>query len=179
MLLMLDTISKSYGDHQVLDRVSLTLAEGQKLGLVGANGVGKSTLLKIVTGEIEPDRGWCGVRPAVGSATLPQVLQSAADQTVDELIRTALGDLTKIEARLRELEAAMAAPRRRTPPIWTGCSTSMAGSAKPSTGAAAMTSTTGWMPSSPVCRSIIWTARARSIRSPAAKNRAWGWPRSC
>ena len=110
MLLMLDAISKSYGDNQVLDQVSLTLTDGQKLGLVGANGVGKSTLLKIVTGEVEPDGGVARRPPGYRLGYLPQVLQAAANQTVNELIRSALGELMEIETRLRDLEATMAAP---------------------------------------------------------------------
>ncbi len=57
MLLNVNQISKSYGDNQVLNQVTFTLSPGQKLGLVGANGVGKSTLLKILVGEVEPDSG--------------------------------------------------------------------------------------------------------------------------
>jgi ABC-type multidrug transport system ATPase subunit len=41
----------------VLNGLSFTVAAGQKLGLMGANGVGKSTLLKIIVGELEPDKG--------------------------------------------------------------------------------------------------------------------------
>ena len=52
MLLAVNKISKSYGVNQVLNQVSLNLAPGQKVGLVGANGVGKSTLLKIIVGEL-------------------------------------------------------------------------------------------------------------------------------
>jgi len=52
MLLTLNHLLKSYGDRQVLSDVSLTIARGQRVGLVGANGVGKSTLLKIITGEV-------------------------------------------------------------------------------------------------------------------------------
>lgn len=57
MLLTINQISKAYGDNQVLNNVTFTLDHGQKLGLVGANGVGKSTLLKLIVGEIEADGG--------------------------------------------------------------------------------------------------------------------------
>jgi macrolide transport system ATP-binding/permease protein len=111
MLLMLENISKSYGDNLVLERVSFTLDTGQKLGLVGANGVGKSTLLKIVTSEVEPDGGAARRAPSYRLGYLPQVLAASAGQSIDELIAATLGDLTTMEAQLRELEAAMAAPR--------------------------------------------------------------------
>ncbi len=111
MLLMLDDIAKSYGDNLVLERVSFTLDTGRKLGLVGANGVGKSTLLKIITGEVEPDSGAVRRAPGWRLGYLPQVLAAAAGQTVDQLITASLGDLAEMEARLHSLEAAMAAPR--------------------------------------------------------------------
>jgi macrolide transport system ATP-binding/permease protein len=108
MLLMIDQISKAYGDNQVLNSVSFTLAEGQKLGLVGANGVGKSTLLKIIVGEIEADGGKVTLAAGTRLGYLPQVLTNADAMSVDELIMASLAELTALEARLRELEALMA-----------------------------------------------------------------------
>ncbi|MDX1630478.1 MAG: ABC-F family ATP-binding cassette domain-containing protein [Thermoanaerobaculia bacterium] len=50
-------ISKAYGDNQVLDDVSLRVARGDRLAVIGPNGIGKSTLLKILTGRVEADQG--------------------------------------------------------------------------------------------------------------------------
>jgi ATPase subunit of ABC transporter with duplicated ATPase domains len=50
-------ISKSYGDKQVLNNVSLQIQRGDRLAIIGPNGIGKSTLLKIAMGEVEPDAG--------------------------------------------------------------------------------------------------------------------------
>lgn len=108
MLLMIDQISKAYGDNQVLNSVSFTLAEGQKLGLVGANGVGKSTLLRIIVGEIEADGGKVTLAAGTRLGYLPQVLTNADAMSVDELIMASLAELTALETRLRELEALMA-----------------------------------------------------------------------
>lgn len=55
--LMIDNISKSYGAHKVLDRVSLTLNPGEIFGLVGLNGVGKTTLIKIILDLAKADEG--------------------------------------------------------------------------------------------------------------------------
>ena len=57
MLLTISNLSKAFGDNQVLSNVTLTMHRGDKWGLVGANGVGKSTLIKIIVGEVEPDAG--------------------------------------------------------------------------------------------------------------------------
>lgn len=108
MLLNIDHLSKSYGDNQVLNDVSFSLNAGQKLGLVGANGVGKSTLLKIVMGEVEADSGKTTLTAGVRLGYLPQVLNDADKMSVDELLMTAVAELVAMEARLRQIEAAMA-----------------------------------------------------------------------
>jgi macrolide transport system ATP-binding/permease protein len=108
MLLSVEQISKAYGDNQVLNHVTFALNPGQKLGLVGANGVGKSTLLKIVVGEVEPDGGKVALAPGTRLGYLPQVLHDADALTVDQLIMASLAELQQLETRLRELETAMA-----------------------------------------------------------------------
>jgi len=110
MLLTIDNISKAYGDNQVLNHVTFALPFGQKLGLVGANGVGKSTLIKIIIGETEPDGG--AVRLASGAEIgyLAQTLTTAETQTIDQLIDMTLGKIRQIEVRVRQLEALMAQP---------------------------------------------------------------------
>ncbi len=108
MLLTVENVSKAYADRQVLNNVSFTLAEGQKLGLVGANGVGKSTLLKIITRELEPDTGGCTLVAGAEVGYLPQVLTTAAGQTIDQLIDAFQGNLRTMETRLHQLEHSMA-----------------------------------------------------------------------
>ncbi|HSL81180.1 MAG TPA: ABC-F family ATP-binding cassette domain-containing protein, partial [Thermoanaerobaculia bacterium] len=56
-VLVLDGISKAYGDNQVLEDVSLTVRRGDRLAIIGPNGIGKSTLLKIAVGEVKQDAG--------------------------------------------------------------------------------------------------------------------------
>jgi len=109
MLLTIDGISKAYGDHQVLNNISFGLPAGQKLGLVGANGVGKSTLLKIIIGELTPDSGVVRLAPGAELGYLAQTLAVAESLTIAELVDTMLGNLRAFEARLRTLEAQMAA----------------------------------------------------------------------
>jgi len=110
MLLTIDNISKAYGDNQVLNNVTFALPYGQKLGLVGANGVGKSTLIKILIGEIEPDGGEWRVASGAEVGYLAQTLRAAEGQTIEELIDVTLGNIRRIEVRLRQLEAAMVQP---------------------------------------------------------------------
>ena len=110
MLVTIDNLSKAYGDNQVLNHITFALPQGQKLGLVGANGVGKSTLIKIITGEIEPDDGSVQLASGAELGYLAQTLATAEGQTIDQLIDTTLGNLRQLETRLRQVEAAMAQP---------------------------------------------------------------------
>ena len=55
--LNIDGISLSFGTKKILEKITFSLDEGDKLGVIGANGCGKSTLFKLITGEYEPDEG--------------------------------------------------------------------------------------------------------------------------
>ena len=63
-------ISKSFAARQVLDRISLVVSPGDRIGIVGPNGIGKSTLLKVLAGLEQPDSGQVIRSGAVGY--LPQ-----------------------------------------------------------------------------------------------------------
>ncbi len=56
-VLAIDGVSKSYGDQQVLDEISLTVMRGERVAIIGPNGIGKSTLLEVAMGEVEADAG--------------------------------------------------------------------------------------------------------------------------
>ena len=56
-ILKLDKISLSFGNRKILDNIKFNLNEGQVLGLLGPNGVGKSTIFNLITGLIKPDYG--------------------------------------------------------------------------------------------------------------------------
>ena len=59
-MLQLAGIAKRYGSQLVLDDVTWTVPDGARVGLTGPNGAGKSTILRIIAGELEPDRGFAG-----------------------------------------------------------------------------------------------------------------------
>ena len=84
-------ISKSYAAAQVLDRVSLVVAPGDRVGIVGPNGIGKSTLLRILAGIEEPDAGSVARSGAVGY--LPQEPEARPDESVRDYLarRTGVG----------------------------------------------------------------------------------------
>jgi len=107
-LLALSNLSKAYGDNQVLANVSLTMQRGDKWGLVGANGVGKSTLIKIIVGEVEADAGAVEIAAGVETGYLPQVLAAAESMTLGALIAGSQARIYAIEQQLRAAETLMA-----------------------------------------------------------------------
>ena len=86
MLLSAEQISKTYGTRKVLDRVSLYLEAGQKLGVIGVNGTGKSTLLRILAGAEEPDEGRVSRDHNVRLNYLPQLPAFDEKNTVLEQV---------------------------------------------------------------------------------------------
>jgi len=82
-----DHICKSYGAITILKDISFSLERGQKVGLVGNNGVGKSTLLKILAGIIKPDDGSVIVRKGLAISYVPQDASLITDETVYDYLR--------------------------------------------------------------------------------------------
>jgi macrolide transport system ATP-binding/permease protein len=103
-------LAKAYGDTTVLNSLTFIVNEGEKVGLVGANGTGKSTVLKVIVGEVVPDVGSVVLDPNVTIGYLPQALQNADDLTIAESIDAARGDLSRIARCMRESEAALTLP---------------------------------------------------------------------
>ncbi len=75
-----ESVSKTYSDRWLFKDLSLGISQGEKFALVGNNGVGKSTLLKILTGEIQPDHGKVSTRQGIRLGYLTQ--QPAVDESL-------------------------------------------------------------------------------------------------
>jgi macrolide transport system ATP-binding/permease protein len=105
--LQISNLTKSYGLHTVLNGVSFVLNAGERIGLVGANGVGKSTLLKIIMGEVTPDSGSVMLPTGLQLGYLRQALTDIEGKTVAHLVDEALAGLRALEAHMRALEAQM------------------------------------------------------------------------
>lgn len=73
-VLALRNVAKSFGDKHLFQGVSLKVEGGERIALIGDNGTGKSTLIKMIIGELYPDDGRIKTGPAVRSAYLPQVI---------------------------------------------------------------------------------------------------------
>ena len=86
MLLSAEHISKNYGTKQLLEDVTLYLNEGEKIGIIGVNGTGKSTFLKILAGVEEADGGTLAKDPNIQIAYLPQNPDMQENVTVLEQV---------------------------------------------------------------------------------------------
>jgi len=106
-VLTLSGITKLYSDVVVLEDVSFLLRAGERAALVGANGTGKSTLLRMIAGQLSPDRGAIGLAPAARAAYLPQDAAAQPGRTLHEEMVSVFGRVAEIEQRQRELEGAM------------------------------------------------------------------------
>ena len=71
-LLTLKDVSLTFGHQPLLDQVELTVSAGDRICLVGRNGSGKSSLLKIIAGQVEPDQGTRFLQPGTTLRYLPQ-----------------------------------------------------------------------------------------------------------
>lgn len=107
IILNVQGLSKSFGDNKVLNNISFSLKQGQKIGLVGTNGSGKSTLLKIIAGEIEQDAGMISKKKDLQIGYLAQHYTPQAGKTVYEELESVFEDVFLLETKLRSIEHAL------------------------------------------------------------------------
>lgn len=112
-ILTASRLAKSYGAQDVFWDVSVQIARGDKIGLVGPNGEGKTTLLRILAGLEEPSAGTVHRARGLRVGYLPQIVELDGERTVYEEMLTAFAELRAQEDELRRLEEAMGAPARR------------------------------------------------------------------
>ncbi|MDX2160256.1 MAG: ABC-F family ATP-binding cassette domain-containing protein [bacterium] len=109
-LLKLENVTKMYGTTVVLNDISLVLTDRARIGVVGTNGVGKSTLLNVVAGALPADSGTIWRKPGLRIGLLGQApTLPTPDATLADLITFSLENVRALEARLRDLEIRMAA----------------------------------------------------------------------
>ncbi len=101
---------KAHGDKVILDDVTLSFYPGAKIGVVGPNGMGKSTLLKIMAGLEEVSNGDARLTPGYTVGILQQEPPLDDDKTVIENVRLAFGDVIAKVERFNQIGAEMADP---------------------------------------------------------------------
>ena len=109
-MLHIVNIAVSYNASPVLNDISFQLQRGERAGLVGTNGVGKSTLLKVIVGVVSPDAGTVRVPDGVDVGYLPQELPIDDGKCIQDWLDDALAHLRGLATTMRRLEAKMAEP---------------------------------------------------------------------
>ncbi len=86
-VLILENLSKSFGDHTLFSQVNLEIHRGERVAVIGNNGTGKTTLLKIITGLIDADEGACtlGAKVSIGYYDQEQQLLTEENTLFDEI----------------------------------------------------------------------------------------------
>lgn len=107
-ILNAQNITHSFGGRQILEDASFRLLKGEHIGLIGANGEGKSTFLNIITGELQPDSGtveWCR---HVTYGYLDQYSTLEKGKTIMDVLRDAFSNLKKLEEEMISIYDKMA-----------------------------------------------------------------------
>ena len=105
----INDISKSYGFNAVLNGVSFEIMSGERVALVGRNGTGKTTILKIISQREKADRGQVSVRRDATVGYLEQIPRiSDNHETVEQLLYKPFAGLFELERQMREAESRMA-----------------------------------------------------------------------
>ena len=106
----LDNASLAFGHHALLDKAAFQLDAGERVGLIGRNGAGKSSLLKAIAGTIKLDDGNVWRAPAVRIVYVPQEPELDNTHTVYEAVAEGLGDLQKTLVAYHDVTHKMGEP---------------------------------------------------------------------
>ncbi len=106
-IVTLNDIHVSFGPEVVLDKLNLQLHPNEKVGMVGVNGSGKSTILKLITGQVEPDIGRVVTGKDLRIGYLPQEATFSGERTVLEEMHAGVEDLLKLQRSMHDVSHQM------------------------------------------------------------------------
>ena len=95
-VIALDDVSTAFGHVPLLDHATLTIEAGERIALIGRNGTGKSTLLRILAGELVPDAGSVRREPGLRAARLAQDATLSTAESVFDVVAGGLGDIRSL-----------------------------------------------------------------------------------
>ena len=102
-ILNVEHLTHGFGDRAIFDDVSFRLLKGEHIGLVGANGEGKSTFMNVVTGKLMPDEGKVEWAKNVRVGYLDQHSSLTAGMTIESVLKSAFAWLFEKESRMNEI----------------------------------------------------------------------------
>ena len=111
-MIRIDNISKQNGHQIVFIEASAALQRGEKVGLVGANGTGKTTLFRLITGEDQPDEGQISLDRGVTIGYFSQDVGEMKGRSAIAEVMDGVGPVSEVAIELKALESAMADPAR-------------------------------------------------------------------
>ena len=106
-MISINNLTVAYGGFTLLDDINFHISENDKVGLVGKNGAGKSTILKIICGIQHPTSGKVAVPPGIRIGYLPQIMEHHKGKSVIDETMTAFADMMALEAELDCLTAEL------------------------------------------------------------------------
>ncbi|XMB85527.1 ABC-F family ATP-binding cassette domain-containing protein [Mycoplasmatota bacterium WC44] len=109
-ILNVQNVTHSFGGRDLLDDVSFRLLKGEKIGLIGANGEGKSTFMNIITNKLVPDEGVISWAKRVRVGYLDQHTKLNEGNSIKDILKTAFKYLFDTESEINELYMKMAEP---------------------------------------------------------------------
>ena len=106
-ILNVEHLSHGFGDRAIFEDVSFRLLKGEHIGLVGANGEGKSTFMNIITGKLQPDEGKIEWSKKVRVGYLDQHTVLEKGMTIGDVLRSAFDFLYEMETEMNEIYASL------------------------------------------------------------------------
>lgn len=106
-ILNVENLSHGFGDRAIFENVSFRLLKGEHIGLIGANGEGKSTFMNIITGKLQPDEGKVEWSKNVRVGYLDQHTALEPSMTIRDVLKSAFSYLFEMEERMNQICDAM------------------------------------------------------------------------
>ncbi len=106
-ILNVENLSHGFGDRAIFEHVSFRLLKGEHIGLIGANGEGKSTFMNIITGKLQPDEGKVEWAKNVRVGYLDQHTELKSGMTIRDVLKSAFSYLFEMENRMNDICDAM------------------------------------------------------------------------
>lgn len=106
----INNLARVHGGRTIFQKLGWSIQDGEKIGLVGPNGIGKSTLLRALAGLDEPDQGSVVLRRGIRVSYLPQEYEGQPDRPVLDELLAARHDIADLDLRIAALETRMGDP---------------------------------------------------------------------